>query len=90
MPVVFPMALLAVVWQLIYAPGPEGFMNSFLESVTFGAWQARDFLRDPLLALPSIMLLSVWQGVGFQMVILLAGLQHIPEHLYEAASMEGA
>ena len=90
MPVVFPMALLAVVWQLIYAPGPNGFMNSFLSFITFGAWQAKDFLHDPYLALPSIMLLSIWQGAGFQMVILLAGLQHIPEHLYEAAKVDGA
>lgn len=90
MPVVFPMALLAVVWQLIYAPGPNGLMNGFLETITFGAWVPRDFLHDPALALPAIMILSIWQGAGFQMVILLAGLQHIPQHLYEAASIEGA
>ena len=90
LPVVFPMALVAVVWQLIYAPGPEGMMNSFLEATTFGLWEPRDFLRDSALALPSIMLLSIWQGVGFQMIIMLAGLQNIPRDFYEAADIEGA
>lgn len=90
MPVVFPMSLVAVIWILIYAPGPEGMMNAFLERVSFGHWEARDFLRDPLLALPAIMLLSIWQGAGFQMVILLAGLQGISHELYEAAALDGA
>ncbi|MEW8190464.1 MAG: sugar ABC transporter permease [Candidatus Thiodiazotropha endolucinida] len=90
MPVVFPMSLVSVIWSLIYAPGPGGMMNAFLEWASFGLWEARDFLRDPLLALPGIMLLSIWQGVGFQMVILLAGLQAIPQSLYEAAALDGA
>ncbi len=90
MPVVFPMSLVAVIWILIYAPGPQGMMNALLDVLTFGHWQPRDFLRDPDLALPAIMLLSIWQGVGFQMVILLAGLQQIPGELYEAASLDGA
>jgi len=90
MPVVFPMSLVAVIWVLIYAPGPAGMMNAFLHTVSLGRWQAHDFLRDPHLALPAIMLLSIWQGAGFQMVILLAGLQGIPHDLYEAASLDGA
>ena len=90
MPVIFPMALVAVVWTLIYAPGPDGMMNRFLEMVTFGLWEPKDFLHDPVLALPAIMLLSIWQGVGFQMVIILAGLQSIPAVLYEAAAIDGS
>jgi multiple sugar transport system permease protein len=90
MPVVFPLSLVAVVWVLIYAPGPNGTMNAFLEMVSLGAWTARDFLHDPRLALPAIMLTSLWQGAGFQMVILLAGLQAIPAELYEAAAIDGA
>lgn len=89
-PVVFPLSLVSVVWILIYAPGPDGMLNSFLQLITFGHWQARDFLHDPWLALPAIMLTSIWQGAGFQMVILLAGLQSIPEELYEAARIDGA
>lgn len=90
MPVVFPLSLVAVVWILIFAPGPNGMLNSFLQLVSFDYWQPRDFLRDPWLALPAIMLTSIWQGVGFQMVILLAGLQGIPQQLYEAAHIDGA
>jgi multiple sugar transport system permease protein len=90
MPVVFPMSLVAVVWMLIYAPSANGLMNGFLTFVSFGFWQAKDFLHDPILALPAIMILSIWQGVGFQMVIILAGLQGIPAVLYEAATMDGS
>ena len=90
MPVVFPLSLVAVVWVLIFAPGPNGMMNALLETVSLGAWTPRDFLRDPVLALPAIMLTSIWQGVGFQMVVILAGLQAIPHQLYEAAALDGA
>jgi multiple sugar transport system permease protein len=90
MPVVFPLSLVAVVWILIFAPGPNGMMNAFLELLSLGAWAPRDFLHDPGLALPAIMLTSLWQGAGFQMVIVLAGLQAIPAELYEAAMIDGA
>lgn len=90
LPVVFPLSLVAVVWMLIFAPGPNGMMNAALESLSFGLWESRDFLRDPHWALPAIMITSIWQGVGFQMVILLAGLQAIPRELYEASAIDGA
>jgi len=90
LPVVFPLSLVAVVWVLIFAPGPQGLLNSALQAVSLGYWQPRDFLHDPQLALPAIMLTSIWQGAGFQMVILLAGLQGIPAELYEAARLDGA
>lgn len=90
MPVVFPMSLVAVVWVMIYAPGPDGMMNSFLTFISFGTWQPKDFLHNSIFAMPAIMLTSVWQGVGFQMVILLAGLQSIPTTLFEAAEIDGA
>jgi len=90
LPVVFPMALIAVVWELLYAAGPDGPLNAFLSAMTLGAWTPHDFLRDPLLAMPAIMALSIWQGMGFQMVILSAGLQAIPRQLHEAAALDGA
>ncbi|HKJ70576.1 MAG TPA: sugar ABC transporter permease [Gammaproteobacteria bacterium] len=90
LPVVFPMALVAVVWTLLYAPGPDGPVNAALASLTLGAWTPVDFLHDPDWALPALMVLSVWQGVGFQMVILLAALQGVPAHLHEAARLDGA
>lgn len=90
MPVVFPLSLVAVVWVLLFAPGTNGTLNSVLDVLTQGHWQARDFLHDPHWALPAITLTSIWQGVGFQMVILLAALQGIPAQLYEAARVDGA
>lgn len=90
LPVVFPLSLVSVVWILIYAPGPDGMLNAFLDSLFFGQWMPRDFLRDPHLALPAVMLTSIWQGAGFQMVILLAALKGIPRELYEAATVDGA
>ncbi|MCF1438699.1 MAG: sugar ABC transporter permease [Candidatus Thiodiazotropha taylori] len=90
MPVVFPLSLVAVVWVLIFTPGPNGMMNAFLDLISFGNWTPRDFLHDSHFALPAIMLTSIWQGTGFQMVILLAGLQAIPVELYEAAAIDGA
>lgn len=90
MPVVFPMSLVAVIWTLIYAPSANGLMNAFLSAASFGFWEAKDFLNDSTLALPAIVLLSIWQGVGFQMVIVLAGLQSIPDVLYEAAAIDGS
>jgi len=90
MPVVFPLSLVSVVWVLIYAPGPNGMLNAVLSTLSFGLWRAHDFLHDAHWALPAIMLTSIWQGAGFQMVVLLAGLQAVPAELYEAARVDGA
>lgn len=90
MPVVFPMSLVAVVWELMYAPGPAGMINTLVGTLSFGAFQPTDILHNEVLALPAIIALSIWQGVGFQMVVLLAGLQEIPEVLYEAAAIDRA
>lgn len=90
MPVVFPMTLVAVIWRLILARSDQGLLNSALHTVSFGNWGAFDWLGDTATAMASIIVLSVWQGVGFQMVILLAGLQQIPGELYEAAELDRA
>jgi multiple sugar transport system permease protein len=90
MPVVFPMALVAVIWRLILARSDQGMLNSALHAVSFGNWGAFDWLGDGATAMASIIVLSIWQGVGFQMVILLAGLQQIPTELYEAARLDRA
>jgi multiple sugar transport system permease protein len=90
MPVVFPMALVAVVWKLIYSRDDIGLLNSFVHVATFGQVGAIDWLGDSKTALLSIIIMSIWQGVGFQMIILLAGLQGIPASLYEAAAIDKA
>ncbi len=88
-PVVTTMVVVAIVWSFLYNPG-EGFINQFLNTVSFGLLGPYNWLTDTRLAFPAIMVLSIWQGVGFQMVIYLAGLQDIPDELYEAAEVDGA
>jgi multiple sugar transport system permease protein len=90
MPVVFPMALVAVIWRLILDRSADGLLNTSLGFVTGGLAPAHDWLGSPETALGSVILLSIWQGVGFQMVIILAGLQEIPEERYEAAQLDRA
>jgi len=88
-PVVTTMVVVAIVWSFLYNPG-EGFINAFIQTISFGRLGPYNWLTSPRLAFPAIMLVSIWQGVGFQMVIYLAGLQDIPDELYEAAQVDGA
>lgn len=88
-PVVTTMVVVAIIWTFLYNPG-EGLINKFIQTITFGRLGPYSWLQDTGLVFPAIMLLSIWQGVGFQMVIYLAGLQEIPTPLYEAAEVDGA
>ncbi len=88
-PVVVTMPVVAVVWAFLFNPG-EGFINEFLQTASFGLLGPYDWLNDTRLALPAIMVMSVWQGVGFQMIVYLAGLQDIPQDVYSAARVDGA
>lgn len=90
MPVVFPMSLVAVIWSLMYSRDNQGMINAALSAISGGLIQPIDWLGDPNIALISIAIMSIWAGVGFQMVIVLAGLQEIPAELYEAASIDKA
>ena len=85
-PVVTTMAVVAVLWFFLYNPD-EGLINAVFGLFGLGPYA---WLTSPTTAMPAIMLLSVWQGVGFQMVIFLAGLQEISETLYEASALDGA
>jgi multiple sugar transport system permease protein len=87
-PVVVVMAVAATIWLLLYSP-ERGLINGFLQFISFGALES-EWLDSTTMALPAIILMSIWQGTGFQMVILLSGLQDIPEDLYEAAAIDGA
>lgn len=87
-PVVTSMVVVAIVWTFLY--NQSGLINSFLSAISFGALGPYDWLLNTKLVFPAIMVLSIWQGAGFQMVIYLAGLQEIPSDLYEAADVDGA
>ena len=86
LPVVTSLAVLSVVWSLLYNPS-YGFLNALLRSAGL---PAQPFLTSPDQAMPCIIAMSVWQGAGFQMMIFLAGMQAIPPDLYEVARIEGA
>ncbi|CEA09277.1 Lactose transport system permease protein LacF [Arthrobacter saudimassiliensis] len=90
LPVVFPMALVAIIWRLILARGDQGLLNATLNFFSGGSFGAQDWLGSELTALGSVIVLSIWQGCGFQMVILLAALQQVPGELYEAAELDRA
>lgn len=89
-PVVITMVVVSIVWALIFTPTADGYLNSLLSGLTFGLFQPSQWLHSENSSMISIMILSIWQGVGFQMIIFLAGLQYIPEELYEAADVDGA
>ena len=88
-PVVISMVIVSILWRFIY-DGNNGLLNNLLSFFTLGAFQPIDWLGEVNTAMPAIMMMSIWQAVGFHMVIWLAGLQTIPGSLYEAAQVAGA
>ncbi|WP_255556342.1 sugar ABC transporter permease [Methylococcus sp. ANG] len=86
LPVVTTLVAVAVVWRYLYQPR-YGVLNYLLSG--FGVGPV-DWLGDPDWAMPAIILMAVWKNFGFNMIVFVAGLQSIPESLYEAASIDGA
>lgn len=86
LPVVTTLVAVAIVWRFIYHHN-FGIMNYF---IGFFGIDPIDWLGDPFWAMPSIILMAVWKNFGYNMIIFIAGLQNIPEELYEAANIEGA
>jgi multiple sugar transport system permease protein len=87
-PVVTSIVVVSILWRFMYQP--DGLVNSLLQAVTFNVVQGTDWLNNTKSAMPAIMFMSIWQAVGFHMVIWLSGLQTIPEERYEAAELDGA
>jgi multiple sugar transport system permease protein len=86
MPVVTTLVAVAVVWRYLYHPR-YGLLNYGLGLIGVGPI---DWLGDPNWAMPAIILMAVWKNFGFNMIIFIASLQSIPQHLYEAARIDGA
>jgi multiple sugar transport system permease protein/raffinose/stachyose/melibiose transport system permease protein len=78
----------AVLWKLIYDPN-IGTLNRLLGAIGLGSLQ-HPWLADQKTVLPAIVVVTVWGGIGFSMLIFYAGLQGIDPSLYEAAAMDGA
>ncbi|MEB3199644.1 MAG: sugar ABC transporter permease [Synechococcaceae cyanobacterium] len=87
-PVLVSLVVAAIAFRWLYAE--NGLINSWLTTLLGSRFEAVGFLTDPRLALPSVMLVTLWKGLGYYMVIFLAGLQGISPDLYEAAALDGS
>jgi multiple sugar transport system permease protein len=85
-PVVTTLVAVAIVFRFLYH-GRFGILNRVLELIGL---HGADWLGDPRLAMPAIIVLAVWKNFGYNMIIFIAGLQNIPDELYEAARIDGA
>lgn len=85
-PVISSLAAVAILWQWAYN-GDFGLVNQVL--AVFGI-DGPNWLQDAATAKPAIIIMSVWKGLGFSMLLYLAALQSVPRHLYEAAAIDGA
>jgi multiple sugar transport system permease protein len=87
LPSVTAIVAVSVIWKWLYAGEKYGLLNYFL--LKLGV-QPIDWLASPTWTLPSIMIMSIWAGVGYNMILFLAGLQTIPHVMYEVAEIDGA
>ena len=85
LPVVTSMVVISMLWLFMY--NQDGLINQLLAQIGI---TGPDWLGNPTTALASILFMSVWQGVGFHMVIWLSGLQTISQDMYEASAIDGA
>lgn len=88
LPAVLPMLVVSLIFKSILNPA-NGFLNTTLRDVGLD-FLAQKWLTNIHLALPSVIGVDTWRGVGYIMVILIAGLQAIPKDYYEAAAIDGA
>jgi ABC-type sugar transport system permease subunit len=86
MPVVASAVAVSLLWNTIYAP-QVGWLNAFLDQVGL---EGQPWLGDPSLALWSVLVAAVWQDLGYNILVFLAGLQGIPDDFYDAAKVDGA
>ena len=87
-PVLVSIVVAAIAFRWLYAE--NGLLNGWLAALLGDSFTPIAFLTSPALALPSVMVVTLWKGLGYYMVILLAGLQGIPKELYEAAQLDGS
>jgi raffinose/stachyose/melibiose transport system permease protein len=88
LPAVLPLVAVGMIWGWMYNPS-FGAVNEVLKVIGLGHL-ARGWLGDFQTALPATMVTALWQGVGFPMVLYLAGMQTIPREQYDAARIDGA
>lgn len=87
MPYISSIVAVSIVWGILLNPS-QGPVNAFLRSL--GIADPPGWLASSAWALPAVMLITIWINIGYNMIIYLAGLQGIPQDLYEASSIDGA
>jgi len=87
LPVITSMVSVGIIWMYLFEPTENGLVNQILASLGI---ESQTWLANPSQALLVLMILAVWKDLGFNTVILLAGLQNIPRMHYEAAQIDGA
>jgi raffinose/stachyose/melibiose transport system permease protein len=88
LPQVIPMVVVAVIWRMIYEPA-DGPVNELLRGAGLGSL-ARPWLGDFTFALPAVGVVGTWVMTGLALVLFMAGVQRIPQSLYDAARVDGA
>ena len=86
LPVITSVNAISIVWKYIYQK--YGVLNSFVGFLT--GMPGPDWLMDTAWAMPAIIIMSIWKGLGYNVIIFLAGLQNVPPSLYDAAKIDGA
>jgi multiple sugar transport system permease protein len=87
LPYITPLIAVVVVWRFLLQPSQFGIINSFLAALNI---PAQPFLNSSTQVIPSIILITTWATIGYNMVLFLAGLGGIPFSFYEAAKIDGA
>ncbi len=85
--------VVALLWRMLYNPGPTGFLNQIIEFINklpLVEIAPQTWLQDPKLAMICCIIPTVWAGMGMSSLIYLAALQSLPKELYEAADVDGA
>jgi multiple sugar transport system permease protein len=88
LPVITPFVIAAIIWKWVYN-GDFGWLNFYLLQLNI-IDEPVQWLGNANLAMPAVILMNIWKGVGFNMIVYLAGLQAIPGEFYEAADVDGA
>jgi multiple sugar transport system permease protein len=88
LPVLTPLVIASIIWKWVYN-GDYGLLNYYLMKLNL-INEPLLWLSDKNLAMPAVIITSVWKGVGYAMVVYLAGLQSIPDDYYDAAKIDGA
>lgn len=89
-PNILSVAVISAIFAQIYAVDSGGLLNNILGMFNGESWEKIQFLGDPNVVIYSIIGAMVWQAIGYYMVMYMASISSIPEHMYEAAKIEGA